>query len=157
MSSQPAALMAEDAAPRTTPSLYPAPFAARMAGRVKHPLGDLFGLRNFGVNLTRLPPGAMSALHHRHTRQDEFIYVVAGKPTLITDTGEMQLAPGMVAGFAASGSAHHLENRSGQDCLILEIGDRSAGDAVTYPADDIQATTGEDGKRHFTHKDGTPW
>lgn len=150
-------LLATDTAPRTPPSLYPEPYASRMAGRVKHPLGDLFGLRNFGVNLTRLPPGAVSALHHRHTRQDEFIYVVAGEPTLITDAGETRLAPGMVAGFAANGSAHHLENRSGQDCLILEVGDRRAGDTVTYPDDDIQATMGEDGRWCFTHKDGTPW
>ncbi len=151
------AVVAAEAPPRSKPSNYPEPFASRMAGRMKRPLGDLFGLKNFGVNLTRLSPGAMSALHHRHTRQDEFIYVIEGEPTLFTDSGETLLKPGMVAGFAANGTAHHLENRTDRDCVILEIGDRSDGDEGSYPADDIAATMGDDGKWRFTHKDGTPY
>lgn len=151
------ALLATDAPSRVKPSNYPEPFASRMAGRIKHPLGDLFGLQSFGVNLTRLPPGAVSSLHHQHTRQDEFVYIVEGAPTLISGTDKRQLSPGMVAGFAAGGAAHHLENRTDQDCLILEIGDRTQGDEVSYPVDDIQAMMGKDGQWHFTHKDGTPY
>jgi len=157
MTDRPAALLAAEAPPRTRPSNYPEPFAARMAGRVKRPLGDVFGLKSFGVNLTRLPPGAVSALHHRHSRQDEFIYVLEGEPTLFTDAGETRLRPGMAAGFAAGGTAHHLENRTERDCVILEVGDRAAGDATSYPDDDIQAVRGEDGKWRFAHRDGTPY
>jgi len=153
----PAAVSAAEAPSRTKPSNYPEPFASRMAGRVKRSLGDLFGLKNFGVNLTRLPPGAVSALHHQHSRQDEFIYVLEGEPTLLTDAGEMQLRPGMVAGFAASGTAHHLENRKHHDCVILEVGDRTQGDEVSYPSDDLQALMGEDGKWRFAHKDGATY
>ena len=102
-------------------------------------------------------PGAVSALHHRHSVQDEFIYVLAGEPTLFTDAGETQLHPGMVAGFAAGGPAHHLENRTARDCLILEVGDRLPDDTVGYPSDDIQAVMGSDGKWMFTHKDGMPY
>ena len=123
---------------------------------MKRQLGDAFGLHNFGVNLTCLLPGAATALHHRHTRQDEFIYVLGGEPTLITDAGEQQLRPGMVAGFPAGGTAHHLENRTDRDCLILEVGDRTEGDAATYPADDLQAVLGAEGRWRFTRKDGTP-
>jgi uncharacterized cupin superfamily protein len=151
------AIMAEEAAPRIKPSNYPEPFASRMAGRVKRPLGDLFGLKNFGVNLTHLLPGAVSTLHHRHSRQDEFIYVIEGRPTLLTDHGEIDLQPGMVAGFPANGTAHHVENRTETDCVILEVGDRSESDTVTYPADDIAAVMGEDGKWAFAHKDGTSY
>ena len=99
----------------------------------------MFGLTNFGVNYTRLAPGAVTALHHRHSRQDELIYVIAGNPTLVTDAGETSLSPGMVAGFAAGGTAHHLENRTEGECVILEIGDRTTGDAVSYSVDDLQA------------------
>ncbi len=152
-----AALFACDAPPRAKQSNYPEPFATRVAGRLKRPLGDIFGLKNFGVNLTRLAPGAVSSLHHRHSRQDEFIYVLEGEPVLISDAGETFLSAGMVAGFAANGAAHHLENRSGRDCVILEIGDRSQGDEVTYPVDDIAAVMGKDGKWHFAHKDGRPY
>ena len=151
------AVLATDALPRTKPSNYPEPFASRMAGRVKRPLGDLFGLKSFGVNLTRLPPGAVSALHHRHSRQDEFVYVLEGEPTLLTDAGEVQLRPGMAAGFPAGGTAHHLENRTERDCVILEVGDRAPGDAVSYPVDDIEAAMGEDGTWRFAHKDGTSY
>ncbi len=149
------AIAAEAAPPRTKPSNYPEPFFSRMAGRLKRPLGDLFGLSNFGVNLTRLSPGGQSALRHAHTRQDEFIYVLEGEPTLITDAGETILRPGMCAGFkAGTGDGHHLINRTDRDVVYLEIGDRTAGDTGSYPDDDIQATLDSSGKWAFTHKDG---
>jgi uncharacterized cupin superfamily protein len=151
------ACVASEVPPRARTTNYPARFAARVAGRQKRPLGELFGLRNFGVNLTRLAPGAASSLHHRHARQDEFIYVLEGSATLFTDAGPTQLHAGMVAGFAAGGTAHHLENNGEQDCVILEIGDRTPGDEVSYPADDIAAVLGKDGAWHFVRKDGTPY
>jgi uncharacterized cupin superfamily protein len=151
------AIRAADAAPRTKPSNYPEPFATMVAGRIKRPLGDLFGLTNFGVNLTRLAPGTISALHHRHSHQDEFIYVLEGAAVLITDQGETPLTPGMVAGFPAGGTPHHLENRSAEDCVVLEIGDRTPGDEVSYPEDDLATVATSDGRRVFIHKDGTPY
>lgn len=153
----PIALQALDAPPRTKPSNYPEPFASRMGGREKRPLGDRFGLRNFGVNLTTLKPGAMSALRHAHTRQDEFVYVLQGRPTLVTDAGRTPLAPGMCAGFAAgTGDGHHLVNETDEDVLYLEVGDRSLGDSASYPDDDLQAVA-VDGRWTFLHKDGTPY
>lgn len=153
----PIAIVAAEAPPRIRPSVYPAPFAARMSGREKRPLGDLFGLRNFGVNLTRLAPGAVSALRHAHSRQDEFVLVLEGHPTLVTDEGETVLAPGMCAGFrAGSGNAHQLVNAGDDDAVYLEIGDRSPGDAVVYPDDDLQAVL-VDGAWRFSRKDGTPY
>src|SRR3954463_3155863 len=93
------AIDAREAPTRARPSIYPEPFAAQMVGREKRPLGDVFGLTNFGVNLTRIRPGGSSALRHAHTLQDEFIYVLEGDPVLVTDSGETRLAPGMCAGF----------------------------------------------------------
>jgi uncharacterized cupin superfamily protein len=154
---RPIALVAADAAPRTRPSLYPEPFASRMRGRTKRALGDLFGLRNFGANLTRLEPGAVSALRHAHSRQDEFIYVLEGQPALHTDEGITRLAPGMCAGFAAgSGNAHCLINDTAGAVVYLEIGDRSSGDDARYPDDDLQADL-IDGRWTFSRKDGSPY
>lgn len=153
----PVALQALDVPPRQKPSVYPQPFAAMMQGRQKRVLGDLFGLTNFGVNLTELAPGAMSALRHCHSKQDEFIYIVQGTATLITDAGDMRLEAGMCAGFAAgSGDGHQLINRSDAVVLYLEVGDRSAGDAVTYPDNDLRADLVA-GQWQFSHKDGTPY
>lgn len=153
----PEAIVAAEAAPRTKPSIYPEPFASRMAGREKRPLGEVFALTNFGVNLTRLAPDAGSALRHAHAKQDEFIYILEGSPVLVTDAGETQLSPGMCAGFkAGTGNAHQLVNRTAEDVVYLEVGDRTAGDAVIYPDDDIQAAF-VGGTWQFSHKDGTPY
>src|SRR6266550_5681302 len=134
------AIVAAEAPARTKPSVYPEPFAARMAGREKRQLGDLFGLTNFGVNLTRLAPSAVSALRHAHTRQDEFIYILKGHPTLHTDEGRTQLCPGMCAGFkAGTGNGHRLVNETAEEVAYLEVGDRTPGDEGTYPDDDLKA------------------
>lgn len=154
---RPVAVTAAEVTPRSTPSNYPEPFASRMAGRNKRALGAVFGLANFGVNLTELPPGAVSALRHAHTRQDEFVYVLQGRPVLRTDAGDTPLVPGMCAGFrAGSGDAHQLLNPTDQPVVYLEIGDRSEGDAVSYPDDDLRATLDE-GRWVFVHKDGRPY
>lgn len=112
---RPAAVVATEVAPRTRPSLYPEPFASRVSGREKRPLGDVFGLSNFGVNLTRMAPGSISALRHSHSRQDEFIYILEGAPILVTQSGETRLGPGMCAGFkAGEGGAWRFRHKNGE-------------------------------------------
>ncbi|MEA3192650.1 MAG: hypothetical protein QOD26_983 [Betaproteobacteria bacterium] len=151
-------LKALDAPPRIRPSGYPEKFRARVAGREKKPLGDLFGLTNFGVNLTRLAPGAQSSLRHAHALQDEFVYILEGNPTLVTNAGETELAPGMCAGFkAGNGDAHHLINRGKADVVYLEIGDRTKGDSASYPDDDMQVVQDAEGNWRYLRKDGTAY
>ncbi len=153
----PITVRAAEAPPRARPSRYPPELAAKIGGREKRPLGDLFGLSNFGVNLTRLPPGGASALRHAHARQDEFVYVLEGEPVLVTDAGETPLSPGMCAGFAAgTGDAHHLVNRGPGDAVFLEVGDRTPGESVAYPDDDLRYETGADERARYLRKDGTP-
>lgn len=153
----PVAVVAADAPLRTRPSNYPEPFASRMAGRQKRPLGDLFGLANFGVNLTTLAPGAVSALRHAHSRQDEFVYILQGCPTLHTDAGPTRLAPGMCAGFrAGTGNAHRLVNETAEEVVYLEVGDRTPGDEGSYPDDDLKALR-VGGAWTFVHRDGSPY
>lgn len=150
------AVEAAAAAPRTTPSNYPPGFAAMMHGRVKRPLGELFGLQNFGVNHVTLGPGAVSALFHRHAVQDEFIHVLTGEVTLVHDDGVIVLTAGMCAGFAHAGTAHQIANRSTSVATYLEVGDRQPGDSVTYPRDDLVAVRAASGWE-YTHKDGAPY
>lgn len=151
-----APLDALDVPPRSRPSNYPPVFAARVNGRQKRALGDAFGLSRFGVNLTILAPGAQSALLHRHTRQEEFVFILKGAPTLRTDEGEHVLRPGMCVGFPANGLAHHLINRTDEDVHYLEVGDRDPEDRGAYPEDDLEAAFSTAGWT-FTHKDGTLW
>lgn len=139
-------------------TIYPAPFAAVVEGRTKRKLGDHFGLTNFGVNLTELAPGAASALLHHHSMQDEFVYILQGTPTLVLGGQEFLLKAGDCMGFkAGAGMAHQLVNRSGEPVVYLEVGDRTAGDEVEYPDDDLKATLQADGAWAMTRKDGRPY
>jgi uncharacterized cupin superfamily protein len=150
-------VVASEVPPRSKPSNYPEPFASRVAGRQKQALGDVFGLNSFGVNRTVLKPGAMSALRHWHAVQDEFVYILSGRPTLVTNAGETELRPGMCMGFkGGDADGHHLLNRSKEDVIYLEVGDRLPGDAGAYPDDDLKAVMVE-GKWQFQHKDGSPY
>lgn len=143
--------------PEADVRVYPGPYRDYIAGRHRRRLGEAFGLTNFGVNLTRLQPGARSSLRHWHSKQDELIYVVEGELVLITDAGRTLLRAGMIAGWkAGSDNAHQLVNESGADALYLEIGDRTPNDDVVYPEADLFATW-RDGVRVWLKKDGTPW
>lgn len=153
---KPAAIDAHDV-PARTGTIYPPPYAAALAGRAKRPLGDAFGLSQFGVNLTQLAPGAASSERHWHEREDEFIYVVSGEVTLIDDDGEHPLTSGMCAGFrAGAANAHKLVNRSATTAVVLEVGARSEGDRVHYPEADMAAVKGN-GRYRITRKDGTAY
>ena len=150
-------IVATDAAARIKPSNYPEPFASRMAGREKKPLGDLFGITQFGVNLTTLRPGAVSALHHHHSRQDEWVFVLHGEVELHVGSERYLMQTGMCAGFHAGGQPHHMQNVSSSDATIIEVGSRAAGDDVSYPTDDLIAASNPAGQWAFEHKDGRPY
>jgi len=143
---------------RVERSPYPSPYDLAMRGRYRRALGNRKGLTNFGVNLTELDPGSASSLRHWHTKEDEFIYIVEGSPTLVTNHREQLLRPGMCACFPAnSGNGHRLENRSNFQVLYLEIGNRSPSEEVHYPDSDMVLKKYKNGKRNFCHFDGTPY
>jgi uncharacterized cupin superfamily protein len=139
-------------------TIYPDPYASQVRGRLKRKLGEYFELTQFGVNLTHLAPGALSALAHSHSKQDEFIFILEGTPTLVMGEQEFLLSAGDCYGFkAGTGVAHQLINRSVETVIYLEIGDRTAGDEVEYPNDDLKAIQATDGSWILTHKDGSPY
>ena len=138
-------------------SNYPEQFKPFVAGRVKKRLGDAAGLKNFGVNLVKLEPRSYSALRHWHSSQDEFIFILEGEVTLVTDAGEQTLLPGMAAGFpAGEADGHHLINRSSEVAVYLEVGDRTPLDLVTYPDHDLMAKD-DSGRWVFVHRNGSPY
>jgi uncharacterized cupin superfamily protein len=148
--------------PRTVParrgSSYPEPFGAAVEAREKRPLGDPLGLTQFGVNLVLLPPGCWSSQRHWHTHEDEFVYVLDGELTLVTDAGEQVLRAGAAAGFPAGRpDGHHLINRSDRPATYLEVGTRREDvDEVDYPDIDM-AVRHRDGQQMFVRKSGEPY
>jgi len=138
-------------------SAYPAPYDSPCAGRERQVLGNPFGLSDFGVNLLTLPPGAWSSQRHWHTEEDEFVYVLDGHPTLVTDAGRTPLSPVMCAGFpAGTGDGHHLVNETDRPVTCLEVGSRKADDDAYYSDIDLQIV-GRAGGGGFSRKDGTPY
>ena len=138
-------------------TVYPPEFAHGFEGRIKRALGNVGGLTQFGVNLTTLEPGAMSAHRHWHAREDEFIYVLDGELTLVTDAGEEVLRAGMAACFpAGEPNAHHLINKSAKPATYLEVGTRSADEDAAYPDIDLRCEK-RGGKFVFLHKSGEPY
>ncbi len=136
---------------------YPPPHDALCSHVERRVLGDRFGLSQFGVNMVRLPAGQASAQRHWHHREDEFVMVLRGKLTLVTDAGEQEIGPGMVAGFpAAVADGHHLVNKTAEDAVYLEIGTRAELEECVYPDIDLHYEQDEDGWRYL-HKDGTPY
>jgi uncharacterized cupin superfamily protein len=140
-------------------SKYPKPFDEPCLGRQNQRLGAAAGLTQFGVNLTRLLPGAWSSQRHWHSREDEFIYVLQGEVWLVTDAGEELLHPGDCAGFKAGvRDGHHLQNRSAHDALLLTVGTRDDQDSGEYPDIDMVFNPGRySGGGGYARKDGTPY
>ena len=137
--------------------MYPPPFHEPCRTRERRRLGDAADLTQFGVNLLRLPPGAWSSQRHWHTREDEFIYVLSGEVTLVTDAGEELLTAGECAGFKGGApDGHSLRNLSQADAIVLEVGSRIDNDGAFYP--DIDLVAPEDEKPAiYTKRDGTPY
>ena len=143
---------------RRTSTNYPVPLDAVVRGRAKQSLTAALGLTQFGVNVTELAPGAASALRHWHSHEDEFIYVLEGEPTLVTNEGEQSLKPGQCAGFpAGAANGHHLLNRTSQRVRFIEVGTRDDRDEANYPDVDLRCAPGRyKGKATYTKKDGSP-
>jgi uncharacterized cupin superfamily protein len=143
--------------PRIVGTLYPPPFDAPCRARARQKLGDMAGLTQFGVNLLTLPPGAWSSQRHWHTEEDEFIFVIEGEVTLVTDSGSEILETGDSAGFkAGEANGHCLQNHTSEPAQVLEIGSRVASDSAHYP--DIDLVAPAEGKPAiYTRRDGAPY
>jgi uncharacterized cupin superfamily protein len=141
--------------PEQKGSGYPAPFHEIAKDRVRQRLGDAGGLTQFGVNLLRLPPGAWSSQRHWHSGEDEFVYVVLGELTLVTEEGQQVLHAGDCAAFPkGEANGHHLINKSDTVAVCLEVGTRSEEDFCRYSDIDMQIDS-KDGR--YRHRDGTPY
>ena len=145
-----------DSAPTGHGTGYPEEFAGPCKPRRRWRLGDAVGLDQFGVNLLRLPDGAWSSQRHWHVKEDEFVWVLSGEVVLVEEDGETVLRAGDCAGFKAGvPNGHRIENRSGAEAVLLEVGARSpTTDACDYPDIDMVARTGES---FYRHRDGTPY
>jgi uncharacterized cupin superfamily protein len=141
------------AVPSQTGSNYPGPFAEPCSAQSCQRLARFAGLTQFGVNLTTMEPGAWSSQRHWHSHEDEFVWVLDGELTLVTDAGEEVLRAGDCAAFRRGDpDGHHLINKSGRPAQVLEIGTTDPQDRCVYPDIDMIADA-----VGYAHRDGTPY
>lgn len=137
--------------PTISKTMYPPPYDKIVAGRMKRRLGPVLGLTDFGVNITTLMPGAASAMRHYHSANDEFVYILEGEATLVTDAGEQLLVPGMCAGFPkGKKDGHHLVNKTTRPVIFMEMGTNFEPEVVGYPDQRLYLYDTKPGKREFT-------
>jgi len=136
---------------------HPVPAVDRCKARRKQRLSGGFGVDQFGVNRVELDPGVWSTVRHWHSHEDEFVMVLEGALTLVTEAGEQTLRAGDCTGFKAGVvDGHRLENRSQAVAVYLEVGsNRRDIDEVTYSDDDLLVRLDETGRQVFVRRDGT--
>jgi len=144
------------ALPLRTGTIYPAPYAAEVEGRVSLRLGQAGGLTKFGVNLVILAPGAKSSLRHWHLNEDEFVMILSGGCTLVMDAGPTPMLPGDCAAFPAGvPDGHHFINQTDAQTRFLVVGSRAAHEVATYSDVDLRVEQ-SGGVNTFTRRDGAP-
>ena len=143
--------------PLDTATGYPPPFDKAVEGRSRQRLARTAGLRQFGVNLCTLKPGAASSQRHWHENEDEFVYVLQGEVVLCEDGGETVLKPGDAAAWKAGvANGHCLVNRSNRDAVFIEVGTRAPTERAHYS--DIDMMVVRDHREfRYTHKNGEPY
>ncbi|RKH12084.1 cupin domain-containing protein [Corallococcus sp. CA053C] len=143
------------AVPSQGGSSYPSPFDVPCNAQTFQRLGRHAGLTRFGVNVTVLEPGAWSSQRHWHSHEDEFIWVLEGELTLVTNAGEEVLRPGDCVAFRhGDPDGHHLINKSSRLAKVLEVGNSDPQDRCVYSDIDMVAGPGD---AAYRHRDGTPY
>lgn len=126
-------------------------------------MSDGGALTQFGAFVEILPPNSKSSIKHWHMKEDEMVYMLEGKATVIEGDTTYTLNPGDAATFKAGVPLGHcVQNNSNAPVKYLVIGTRSLGDTVTYPDNNSVLTfeREDDGKtmkkRTYTTLDGLP-
>ncbi len=97
-------------------------------------LARLAGLERTGVSRGRIPPGGEAFAYHAHLREEEWVFILAGRARARIDDEELELAAGDFAAFPAPQAPHLLTNPYADDCVYLMGGERgSATDVLEYP------------------------
>lgn len=94
-------------------------------------LGPELGAEQLGCGLYDVAPDGRMWPYHWHTGNEEWLVVVAGRPTLRTPAGERELAPGDVVNFPeGEAGGHAVSNRSGETVRVAVFSTLHAGFGV---------------------------
>jgi len=108
---------------------FPAGFRAGIAR-----LGALVGAASTGMSIYELPPRQAIGPYHYENPEEEWLLVLAGRPTLRHPEGEEGLEPWDLVFFPPGpGGAHAVRNDSDSAARVLMFSNTSTVAASVYP------------------------
>jgi uncharacterized cupin superfamily protein len=103
------------------------------AVRINKSLGDAIGLHHIGVHMIYVEPGKDSTEYHKHQYEEECVYVLAGKGTLVIEGDAYPFETGDFVGFPRNTAAHTIINDGDVTLVCLVMGQRLQQDVSDYP------------------------
>lgn len=110
------------------------------------PLARKMGLLRLGIHHERLPPGRRTSYPHAESDEEEFIYVLEGRPQAWINGYLWPLEPGDCVSFpAGTGVCHTFLNNTEEEVCLLVVGEvNKKYNRIYYPLNQEYAATRAD-------------
>ena len=110
------------------------------------PLAEKLGLTRIGIHHERLPPGRRTSYPHAESAEEEFAFVIEGRPDVWINGDLHALKPGDAVGLpAGTGVCHTFMNNTNEEVRLLVIGERPKPEnRIRYPMNPVHELTHED-------------
>ena len=110
------------------------------------PLSAALGITRIGIHHIRLLPGRRTSYPHAESTEQEFVYVLEGKPDVWIDGTLHPIAEGDSVAFpAGTGICHTFINTTKEDVRLMVIGERPRDDnRIRYPLNEAYELTRPD-------------
>jgi uncharacterized cupin superfamily protein len=100
-------------------------------------VGKKIGATQLGMSIYELPPGQAICPYHFEWTDEEWLIVLAGRPTLRTPEGERTLEPGDTVCFPAGpDGAHHTRNDTDELVRVALLSTKNGVGIAEYPDSD---------------------
>lgn len=109
-------------------------------------LGEKLGLTRIGIHHVRVPPGRRISFPHAESAEEEFVFVIAGRPDAWIDGVLHPLVPGDSVAFpAGTGICHTFLNDTAEEVRLLVVGEKPKPEnRIRYPMNPAHEATRSD-------------
>jgi uncharacterized cupin superfamily protein len=98
-------------------------------------IGERLGLVKIGIHHLRVPPGRRISYPHAESAEEEYVFVIEGRPDAWIDGELYPLEPGDSVAFpAGTGICHTILNDTPEEVRLLVVGEKSKPEnRIRYP------------------------